>query len=259
MNGKLTAVVGVMGSGKTESLIAVYNDRLAKGLNPCVFKHMRDTRTDLRKVCSRSGACVPAIPIMTINEIYDYSGDLYDTILIDEIQFFDEPSVVDDLLHLASLGIEVYVFGLDLTSEGKPFGRIGEILAHSCSVLKLQRKCELCDDAAYVSHYTGNDKSGDVKIGDLGEYVPLCYNCYQKEKDKPSAKPLSEEEETFYQFSIGSEDAGFRLELSVTKEELDKAGYTYEDVMDIRTIEGALNFIEDLGIDLHEYGGEYHE
>lgn len=244
MVGELTTVVGVMGSGKSEKLIEMYYELKEKGINVGVFKPIIDTRTT-NLVMSRNGKSIPAIAIKDINDIYTFEIDYLDVILIDEAQFFNQDDVVDALLSLTLLGIDVYVFGLDLTSEGKTFGKMGDIMAASHEVIKLTRKCNRCENDARISHYNGNDKTQDIRIGDLGEYEPLCLQCFAlATMDKPFNE--QSENETIYHFLIGGDSVGFKLDLYVPKSDLEKAGYAYEDVMDINSLEGAENLLIDL-------------
>jgi thymidine kinase len=254
MSGRLTTIVGVMGSGKTETLINLYKKFINEGYNVKIFKPLKDTRTDKYIVRSRSGATAPATSVQTIMDIHDNEGYLQDIILIDEIQFFDEPDVVDSLLSLCLLGIDVYCFGLDLTSEGKTFGKVGDIMAQSHDVVKLECPCAMCGGPARISHYKGNDKHGDIKVGDLDVYEPLCRDCYHMVKDGFEKHVEDVDNDPLYFFEIGNPEVGFKVELVVKKSTLEGAGYTFDDVKDICTLDGVDNLLKDLG--LYEEGDE---
>lgn len=261
--GKLTAFVGVMGCGKTDRMISIYNQCLEKGLRTVIFKPSLDTRVDGEIVKSRSGKVANARSIKTIEDIYYFEEDYdtFDVILIDEIQFFNEPDIIHSLVAINLLGIDVYVFGLDLTSDATPFGRVSEIMAHADQVIKLETKCARCENNARISHYTGQDKDGDVKVGDLDVYEPLCRDCYYMDEVgvAKSIENLTTEEsmdglvEHFHTFNIKNEE--FKLELVVPKTTLEDAGYTYDDVVDIGTIEGVRNLLLDLGYSLDDLDG----
>lgn len=244
MDGKLVTVLGVMGSGKTERLIQDYNRLVAEGESVVIFKPITDTRDNKDVVKSRSGATAPALSVSDVSDIYDLEDKLHGTILIDEIQFFDQKDVVNSLLALTIMGLDVYCYGLDLTSDGITFGRVGDILAQSDEVIKLKMKCTRCDNLARISSYNGDDKQGDVKVGDLDVYEPICRSCFYQEDIGINIV----DEDPLYFVEIGSKDEGFKMELLVNKSALDDAGYTYEEVLGINTVEGASNLLEDLGM-----------
>ncbi|MCY8015544.1 thymidine kinase [Bacillus haynesii] len=261
MSGKLVTVVGAMGSGKTEKLIQMYRELQLNGTQTLVFKPTRDVRSGTLKVKSRNGDTAPAYSIQNIRDIYDYGGELQQVILIDEIQFFDQPDLIQALTSLCLSGIDVYCFGLDLTSDGKTFGMVGDVMAQSDEVIKLQRKCAKCHNPARISSYRGIDKTNDVKIGDLDVYEPLCRNCFfSGELKKEETINEKTEDDLLYCFHIGSKELGFRMELTVKESNLKKAGYTFEDVNDIVTLEGAYNLLDDLGLSVDsEQAGDIHE
>lgn len=184
MAGALNTIVGPMGSGKTERLIEVYERLLAEGKEVKIFKPTKDTRTESFIVQSRNGKTAPAIPVVTIKGMYGQGIAFQNAILIDEIQFFEQEDLVESLLILCLLGLDVYCFGLDVTSEGKTFGQVGHLLAMSDGVDKLQCGCTRCGQPARISSYQGAaDKTGDVKVGDLDDYSPLCKECFYQGGD----------------------------------------------------------------------------
>lgn len=248
MSGKLVTIVGVMGSGKTEKLIDMYKDFVRRGITAMIFKPTRDTRTSTSSVQSRSGAIAPATPVQSIEDIYEYEGDMQSAILIDEVQFFDQPDLVNSLMAICLLGIDVYCYGLDLTSDGTTFGRMGDLMAQSDEVIKLESKCSRCENNARISSYTGNDKTTDVKVGDLGEYEPLCRDCYYPMDSVESETAQSTDSDSMHYFQLGGKSAGFQVDLRVRESSLKKAGYDYHDVSDIQTLEGAKNLLQDLGL-----------
>ena len=254
--GSITSIVGAMGCGKTDRLVRLYQSYVKEGYDVAIFKPKRDTRSADDRVVSRSMRSAPAVAIDLLDDIYflDEGYDTYDAIMIDEIQFFGEEGAVDTLNSLALLGIEVFVFGLDLTSEGKVFGKVGEILAHSHQVLKLEGKCERCENPARVTNYNGN-KDNDVKVGDIGEYEPLCINCYYMDEHNLEEKMVPEDLE-----KVVVEGDGFYAELVISRKDLELAGYTIEDVKDIEDSEALNNLMKDLGwTDEDVLGGESNE
>ncbi|MCY8196570.1 hypothetical protein MOC90_05875 [Bacillus spizizenii] len=248
MAGKLVTTVGVMGSGKTKKLIHLYRRLRKSGMEVKIFKPTKDIRSGNFSVESRDGEMAPAQPIQNIEEIFEYGGDMQQAILIDEIQFFDQADLVHSLVSICLLGIDVYCFGLDLTSEGTTFGLVGDVMAKSDEVIKLKGKCARCGSPARISRYKGQDKTTDIRIGDLDVYEPVCMDCFYSSDVRCKKGSDMDFNDPLYSFKIADEESGFSMELQVKKSRLEKAGYTYEDVADIVTEEGANNLLVDLGI-----------
>lgn len=259
MAGRLVTIVGVMGSGKTERLIEIYNTCKDLGMEVSVFKPALDTRSEPFEVKDRSGTSIPAIPIEEIDDLVIYEDSLGQAVFIDEVQFFNQDNVVESIESILVKGLNVYCFGLDLTSEGKTFGKMGEILANSDEVIKLEIKCTYCNNSARVSQYKGEDKKEDVKVGDLDSYEPVCRSCFygiedmQETGDTGDILYYEENGDPLYYVEMGDENSGFTMELLIKESSLRNAGYTLNEVKEITTIEGANNLLEDLG--MKEEGG----
>lgn len=246
MAGKLVAVVGAMGSGKTEKLIDIYEKFTKAGISTCVFKPAIDNRYGNNAVKSRNGKELEAISISSLEEILEMDKEPPQVILIDEIQFFDQPNASQILTSITLVGIDVYVFGLDVTSEDTTFGMVGDILAHADEVVKLKVKCVRCGQDARISHFKGEDKTSDIRVGDLDVYEPLCKDCYYiEEKNIEQLLDDSLLEEERYVFTFDNHE--FSAIVAVTGKELEDAGYTPEDVLDIISIDAVKNLLKDLG------------
>jgi len=257
---KIYAYVGTMGAGKTKKLVSLYNKFISEGKNVAVFKHVNDVQRGghVDAVVARNGDTAPATAIESLCEILGtvLSGEL-DAVLIDEIQFFDDEDTLLTIELAASLGTDVYVFGLDITSDMETFGPMGDILALADEVKKLKAKCHICGRHARISAYVGTEeKEGAVKVGDIGDYQPTCRDCFHfsgkfSNKFTSPVNPTEEagelvsEDDEFYELTFDFEDLG--AEIGVYKSSLEQAGYTYEDVKDINSSEGLTNLLKDLG------------
>lgn len=257
--GRLIAFVGPMGSGKTTTLINLYNDFKKDGKKVLAIKPIIDTRYDENKIVSHDGLEIPCIAVETGYDIAFIEGiEEYDAILIDEMQFFDDFMTIAVLEAIVNCGIDVYVFGLDLNSEGTVFGLMGEILAHADEVFKLKTKCHKCGADARISMYIKGEKESEILIGGLDVYKPTCRNCYYNiDEETLSIKEYIEEIEKEEPILVNIKGDGFEASFTVTEEELEEAGYTLEEVQDINSIEGLMRLFEDLG---YSYGdGEINE
>lgn len=248
-DGKLYAYVGTMGSGKSKKLCSLYKKLIEEGKHVIVFKHFNDVKRggQIDKVVSRNGDTAPAVSIESLAEILMYeTNKLFDAILIDEIQFFDDEFTLEVIEGAVLVGVDVHVFGLDVTSDFQTFGLVGHILARADEVKKIKSKCHECGRPARVSEYKGKEeKEGTVKVGDLGDYVPTCRKCFYSTEESKTIKSPTIEEDKFYEFKLKGTD--YRLELGAYASDLEKAGYTVEQVKDIKTSEGITNLLKDLG------------
>lgn len=100
-----------------------------------------------------------------------------DLMVIEEAQFFD----IDLPLWVGKLveqGVHVVAAGLDLTSEGGPFGPMGHLLCLADRVEKLTAICACGEEATRTMCRVKKD--GAVLVGGGGEYVPVCLPCWVK-------------------------------------------------------------------------------
>jgi Thymidine kinase len=100
-------------------------------------------------------------------------------VAIDEAQFFDTelPTVCNEL---ANKGVRVIIAGLDMDYQGIPFGPMPQLLAVAEYVTKVHAICVSCGNLAQFSQRTASE-SGQVLVGALEKYRPLCRSCYHKE------------------------------------------------------------------------------
>lgn len=107
-------------------------------------------------------------------------------LIIEEAQFFDMdlPLYIGKILEL---GISVVVAGLDLTSEGFPFGSMGHLLCLADTVMKLTAICPCGKEATRSLHRKG--KSGEVEIGGDEMYTPACVSCWRNKGQNWNEKP----------------------------------------------------------------------
>lgn len=97
--------------------------------------------------------------------------------MIDEAQFLKGD--VKLLLNLSlKYNYNIYIAGLNLTTELVPFGIIPEILAISDNIYKLHSVCYYCGKSADYTKCLA-DKSSDILVGS-DEYLPVCKDCLFK-------------------------------------------------------------------------------
>jgi len=172
--GDINVFTGPMKCGKTQKILDEAQRQKIAGKRIQVLKPNLDTRFEESFVTSRNGHKIEANRISNFSEIKKYDADVY---FIDEFQFLKGD--ITEITKLSSKGKKFFIAGLNLTSESKPFGQMGELMCVSDNVNMLTAVCENCkNDNAVFTYYKG-EKNTDILIGDE-EYMPLCRNCYNK-------------------------------------------------------------------------------
>ena len=153
--GYLKLIIGPMYSGKTSSLIHIYNT-YRHHFNILVINHSEDVRYGKQNMSTHDGIKIPCIftsDLSCIENIQDY-----DMILINEGQFF--PDVFDWVKHMVTyLNKRVYIAGLDGDFKQEPIGDILKLLPYSNKCTKLTSLCYDCRDGteAIFSHRITNE------------------------------------------------------------------------------------------------------
>jgi len=174
-NGWIEVICGSMFSGKTEELIR--RMRRAEFANQAfvIFKPEIDNRFSKKKVVSHQGNDFEAIVVKSSTEILEkWKGEK--VVAIDEAQFFDQ-GIVEVCNVLANKGVRIILAGLDMDYKGIPFGPMPALLSIAEYVTKVHAICVSCGNLAQFSHRTVKD-SGQVLVGAVEKYKPLCRSCY---------------------------------------------------------------------------------
>jgi thymidine kinase len=226
-----------MGCGKTKKLINLYEEMKRDGLKVAIFKPFIAREGEDEFVHTRDGRRAPAIAINYLDEIANIADEeRLQAILIDEIQFFDDGEPYKLLEGMAMLGMEVYVFGLDVDSDNNTFSNVGDILAHADEVHKLRTPCVKCGEEARISKFVGELKEGIVQVGDLDDYEPHCRACYfgwHKQLEKLN-KTVS--------ITLGGNDFLFTGDFDIDR--IRKLGYLPETLAEeLNTVEKIMDFI----------------
>lgn len=176
-NGWIEVICGSMFSGKTEELIRRLKRAEFANQELILFKPKVDNRYSEDKVVSHQGLDFQAVVVESATKILE-NWNKQKIVAIDEAQFFDE-ELVDVATKLARKGVRVILAGLDMDYLGNPFGPIPQLLAVAEYVTKVHAICVSCGNLAQFSHRTVSDK-GQVLVGAVEKYKPLCRSCYNK-------------------------------------------------------------------------------
>lgn len=177
---------GPMHSGKTEHMLDVYNKIYNKECIK-VFKPLEDTRDFCMMKSKTYEQEVPAIGINRFEEILEYIDAKTRTIFLDEVQLMEGNLGVLSYLSIAE-DMDIYLGGLNQTSEQEPFLLMPLVLAISDKVENIPASCYDCGREATHTYYEF-EKSAAIKVGDEG-YFPLCARCLVKRRGRNKIKKL---------------------------------------------------------------------
>jgi thymidine kinase len=182
--GWIEVVTGVMFAGKSEELIRRVRRAVIARRRVQVFKsHFDDRYGGLQSVATHDGLEIEATPVNNAAEIFRLVRPDTEIIAIDEAQFLDaEITMVASAL--ASRGVRVILAGTDTDFRGEPFGPMGQLLAISESVTKLQAICVVCGDLATRNQRLVDGKparydSPTILVGGRETYEARCRHCHR--------------------------------------------------------------------------------
>lgn len=185
-SGSIEVICGCMFSGKTEELIRRLRRASIAKQKVEIFKPAIDVRYDEEDVVSHNKTAIRSTPVQFASDILLLCGDS-DVVGVDEAQFFDD-QIVDVCRTMANNGKRVIVAGLDMDSNGQPFGPMPFLLAIAEFVTKLHAICTISGSLASFSYrLTDSEKTVELGEQDIYEARNRKY-FYQGLKDKKDKK-----------------------------------------------------------------------
>ena len=191
----LEVITGCMYSGKSEELIRRLRRCQIADLYTLVMKAAIDDRYSADSVATHIGETLEAHPVHDVDHVrrllYKHPFQMTGQVIgLDEVQFMDE-DIVDVLEEQANMGRRVIVAGLDIDSDGQPFGPMARLLAVADKVTKLTAVCvaevwrdgdpETCGEPATRSFRLPSQDSGKrVQVGSSGVYEARCRVCWAR-------------------------------------------------------------------------------
>jgi thymidine kinase len=176
--GRIEVIAGGMFSGKSEELIRRVRREIIAGRSVRVYKPKVDDRYATNAVVSHIKNEIPCTTVADTEELCeDLRLNTAPVIAIDEAQFFgfDLAKIAN---RLANQGRRVIIAGLDMDSEGLPFGPIPVLMAMAEDVEKLHAVCIQCGEDASFSFHKGK-KAGQVEVG-ADQYEARCRACWSE-------------------------------------------------------------------------------
>lgn len=176
---KLTVYSGCMYAGKTTALIGELTIALDNYKKALIIKPIIDKRYAEDDIVSHDGVSIKEMADVDILRLavddVPTSAQLknIDTLLVDEAQFFSK--LGDHIDNILALGIDIVAVGLDMDSNGVPFGSMPTLLAKANKVYKLTATCSVCDGIATRTYRKPDAAKDQVLIGGTETYEPRCF------------------------------------------------------------------------------------
>jgi thymidine kinase len=175
--GWIEVVCGPMFSGKSEELIRRLRRAKIARKRVEVFKPVLDNRYSDDEIVSHGDQRMKSTVVSSAKEILNQIDRRAQVIGVDESNFFG-PELVDVATHLADMGKQVIVAGLDTDYLGRPFSPMPELLCLAESITKTLAICMRCGNPA--KHTQRLVESSDlIVVGASGMYEARCRRCFE--------------------------------------------------------------------------------
>lgn len=178
--GKLTVYCGPMFAGKSSSLIAELELAIQDGKRVQIIKPKIDNRYSDDDIISHDGVSLKSVTgydvlVLDIDEhvkLEDLDG--VDLLLVEEAHFFTR--LHEQIATFKRMGVDVVAVGLDMDSEGEPFGIMPHLLSVANDIYKLTGLCAVCQQEATMTFRKLIAGSmSQVLVGGAETYEPRCY------------------------------------------------------------------------------------
>ena len=170
--GKLEVICGPMFSGKSEELLRRLKRAQIAKQSFKLYKPIIDDRYSKTHVVTHSGIEMQCCAISNAESLLATPDDV-GIVAVDEAQFLDE-NILNIVEKLVNNDKRVIVAGLDMDSNGIPFGPMPRLLAIAEEVLKVTAVCEVCGkDATHTyRHHAASDDT--ILVGASDYYDARC-------------------------------------------------------------------------------------
>ena len=149
----ITVFTGPMFAGKSSRLIEVYSNKHYNG-RILAFKPAKDTRDKTIIRCRQYSLEIDATVISSYEDILKHLQPDCKVLMIDEAQFLKgDPRVLLDLSLIDNY--EIYISGLALDSDQKPFGSFPHLMLLADNIEYIKADCYYCGREAEYTKYIG--------------------------------------------------------------------------------------------------------
>jgi thymidine kinase len=176
----LELIIGPMFSGKSTELIR--RIRLLQNIDKkvLVIKPYIDFRYNINKITSHNFETCDCLVLNTLNEFPCNEIENYDSIIIDEGQFFTD--LFDTITFwIDNYNIDIVVAGLDGDYKRQPIGDILKLIPYSNKCQKYNSLCYCCKNIQCEAPFTfriNKNNNEQILIGSSESYIPLCRKHY---------------------------------------------------------------------------------
>ena len=183
---KLIFRYGAMGSSKTANALMVRYNYVEKGKNVVLLKPRCEDRDGECVIKSRIGLAEPCE--FAEDFLTDYSGEHYDCIIVDEVQFL-APEIIDKLSDLVDEhGITVICYGLRTDFQSHLFPGAKRLMELADDIEQIKTIC-WCGKRAHFNARLLNGEmvtvGEQVQLGGNESYTALCRKHYKIRKIEP--------------------------------------------------------------------------
>ena len=175
--GWLEVVCGPMYSGKSEELIRRMRRSLIARKRVQVFKPAIDSRYSAEEIVSHSDSRIQSQVVGSAREILERMEIRTEVVGIDEANFLGI-ELLEVANHLADMGKQVVVAGLDTDYLGRPFEPIPSLLAMAEEITKTLAICMQCGGPAKFTQRLV-ESSELIVVGAAGMYEARCRRCFE--------------------------------------------------------------------------------
>ena len=178
--GYLELITGPMFSGKTTRLRNIYKQMSLCDISALVVNYIEDIRysDDIHTLYTHDKSTVPCISVKTLSEINEDVLNVYNVILINEGQFFED--LYNFTIKAVNNNKHIYICGLDGDSNQNKFGNILDLIPKADNIVKLSSICAICKNGTPAPFTIRlSNETTQVVIG-VNNYKPVCRKCLQK-------------------------------------------------------------------------------
>lgn len=165
-----------MFSGKTTWLIE-YTKKLPTG-SYVIFKPNIDTRYATNAIVTHNGQSLVAHNLNYTNPVFPPLRKKIRTILIDELNFFKQNTLLPELQRQIQLGRHIVGVGLLFDSYKKEFGATTALSKQADTFIELTSVCDGCGKKIARHSYRKTHTRKQIAIGAGESYGPSCDTCW---------------------------------------------------------------------------------
>ena len=193
--GKIYFKYGVMGSSKSAQALMQKFSLEERKYSVWLIKPACDTRDGDGIIKSRIGISMPCRLISADEDIFDSfvrstsekikeTGEGYDAIIADEVQFFSEKQIDQLRLIADHYTVSIYCYGLRTDFTCHFFEGSRRLMEVADTFDEIKVSCNCGNKATVSARINENGKilreGEQFKLGGNDSYIPLCHQCWHR-------------------------------------------------------------------------------